>query len=156
MHLALPMPKRKTLLEQVWPAGLAVVLVVAGALLIPVRYPVEVSNGSITPAVARGGDKGEVKWDQDWRELCSVTVTREFVGADGFRKTSAPYLLQPPKQTGIATYRGPIVIPDLPVGDAYYHSLIQPHCWIDSIWPRSYRTPEIRLTMLPPAPPGPR
>ena len=67
------------------------------------------------------------------------------------------YVLQPPRQTGKSPYRGPIVIPDLPVGDAYYHSIIQPHCWIDNVWQRTYKTPEIRLTMLPAKPSvGPR
>lgn len=154
MHLALP--TQKTLIEQVRPGLIAVVLVLAGVLLIPVQYPVKVSDGSIEPHVVRPTDKAQVRWEQDWHELCPVTVIREFVGSDGFRKTAAPYLLQPPRQKGKSPYRGPIVIPDLPAGDAFYHSIIQPHCWIDNLWQRTYRTPEIRLTMLPAAPAGPR
>lgn len=155
MHLAIP--HRKTLIENVNPALAALVAVALGIMVIPVHYPVSVSNGRITPSIARPGDKGEVLWDQDWRELCPVAVTREFIGSDGFRKTGAPYLLQPPREKGRSQYRGPIVIPDLPVGEAVYHSIVQPHCAIDSVWPRSYKTPEIKITMLPPLqPPGPR
>lgn len=154
MHLALP--THKTFMEQRWPALTAIAVVAALAALIPIEYPVYVYNGSITPSVARPADKGEVAWAQDWRELCPVTVTREFTGSDGFKKTSAPYLLQPPKVKGHSPYRGGIVIPDLPVGDAFYRSLITPHCLIDSIWQRSYKTPEIKITMLPATPPGPR
>lgn len=155
MHLALP--THKTFMEQRWPALTALAVVAVLAALIPIEYPVYVYNGSITPNVARPADKGEVAWSQDWRELCSVTVTREFIGSDTFKKTSAPYLLQPPKTTGHSSYRGGIIIPELPAGDAYYHSLIQPHCWIDAIWQRVYKTPEIKITMLPALPsPGPR
>lgn len=154
MHIAIP--TQKTLLDQVRPGLIAAVLVVAGALLIPVHYPVQVSNGSIEPGVVRPTEKAEVQWEQNWRELCPVTVTREFVGSDGFKKTAAPYLLRPPRVTGTSPYRGPIVIPDLPAGDATYRSIIQPHCWIDNLWQRTYHTPEIRLTMLPPLPAGPR
>lgn len=154
MHLALP--KRKTILDQVSPGLIAAVLVVAGVLIIPIRYPVQVSNGLIEPGIVRPTEKAEVQWDQDWRELCPVTVTREFVGSDGFKKTAAPYLLQPPRETGKSPYRGLVIIPDLPVGEASYRSIIQPHCWIDAIWQRTYHTPEIRLTMLPPTPAGPR
>ncbi len=154
MHLALP--THKTVLEQRWPALTAIAVVGLLAFLIPIQYPVYVYNGSIIPSVMRPAEKGEVAWSQDWRELCPVTVTREFTGSDGFRKTSAPYLLQPPKVKGHSTYSGSIVIPDLPAGDAYYHSIIAPHCLIDSIWQRSYKTPEIKITMLPPLPVGPR
>lgn len=155
--MQIAMPTQKTLAEQLRPAMLAAALVLAGVLLIPIGYPVHVSNGAIVPAVARPGDKGEVRWDQNWTHLCPVTVVREFVGADGFKSTSAPYLLDPPAAKGYSVYRGPIVIPNLLPGEASYHSIIRPHCWVDRlIWQREYRTPEIRMTLLPTTPPGPR
>ena len=155
MHLALP--RQKTLVDQVRPALAAVAVALVGIIFIPVAYPVRVSNGSITPDVARPGDKVDVQWLQDWRELCSITITREFIGSDGFRKTAAPYEYAAPKEKGPIPYSGPMVIPELPVGDAYYHSVIQPHCWVDRLYQRSYKTPEIRLTMIRAAAPvGPR
>lgn len=158
MHLALPSQKtRKTMAEQLRPALVAAAAVAVGVLLIPVGYPVHVTNGAILPHVARPGDRGEVRWDQNWTHLCPVTVTREFVGADGFKNTAAPFDLAPPDAKGVSTYRGPIVLPNLPAGDAYYHSIIRPHCWVDRlIWQREYRTPEIRVTMLPAIVSGPR
>lgn len=154
MHLTVA--QRKTLLEQIRPGLAAVALVLAGYFVIPVHYPVVVTNGSITPDVVRPAEKAEVRWLQDWRDLCAVTVTREFVGSDGFRKTAAPYEYPAPKAKGLVPYSGTMIVPELPAGDAYYHSVIQPHCWIDAIYQRSYKTPEIRLTMLPTAPAGPR
>ncbi len=150
------MPKQKTMLENLAPALFACALFAAGAAIIPVHYPVKVTNGTITPAVVRPADKVEVGWLQDWRDLCDVTITREFIGSDGFRKTAAPYEYRAPKAKGLMPYTGPMIVPDLPAGDAFYHSTIQPHCWIDRVWQRSYKTPEIRLTMIPAAPAGPR
>lgn len=154
MHLTLP--QKKTLLEQATPGIVAVGLVLAGYLFIPVHYPVQVTNGSITPGIVRPGDKVEVRWLQDWRDLCPLTITREFIGADGFRKTAAPYDYPAPKAKGPIPYTGTMVVPDLPVGNAYYHSVIQPHCWLDRIWQRNYRTPEITLTMISAKVAGPR
>lgn len=154
MHLTLP--KQKTLIEQIRPAMIAAALVALGIVFIPVHYPVQVTNGTITPNVGRPADKAEVRWTQEWRDLCPVTITREFVGADGFRITAAPYDYEPPKSKGSFPYVGPLVLPNLPAGPAYYHSVIQPHCWIDRIWQRTYRTPEITLTMIGSTPSGPR
>lgn len=156
MHLALPMPKHKTLLEQRWPAAIAAALVVAGALIIPIHYPVSVYNGKITPDVVTPAEKVDVYWTQNWRELCPVTVTREFVGNDGFKATSASYLLQPPRQTGVSSYNGALVIPQLPAGKAFYRSTIEPHCWIDTVYQRRYKTPEVEVTVVRAAPAGPR
>lgn len=154
MHLSVT--QQKTLLDQVRPGLAAVALVAAGYFFIPIHYPVVVTNGSITPNVVRPADKAEVHWMQDWRDLCPLTITREFVGADGFKKTAASYEFSAPKEKGLVPYSGTMIVPDLPVGDAYYHSVIQPHCWIDKVWQRTYRTPEIRLTMIPALPTGPR
>ncbi len=154
MHLALP--RQKTLYEQASPAGLAIALFVAGVLIIPIHYPVQVTQGRISPNVVRPAEKAQVSWIQNWRELCPLTITREFVGSDGFRATAAPYEFLPPEAKGLYPYSGTMVVPTLPPGETSYHSTITPHCWIDKVWQRSYRTPEIRLTMLPASPAGPR
>lgn len=158
MLIALPrIPHRKTLTEQFWPAVLAMVVVLIGATLIPIHYPVHVSQGQITPDIVHPGEKVQVRWRQDWHDLCPITVQREFVGADSFKKTSATLLYEPPAEKGWFPYTGEIVVPELPAGEAYYHSVITPHCWVDRlIWQRSYRTPDIAVTIVKPVPPGPR
>lgn len=152
MHLALP--HRKTLIEQINPALAALAVIAVGVVIIPVHYPVIASDGRIDPSIVRPAEMGEVHWKNHWFELCPVTVTREFIGSDGFRKTAAPYVLQPPPQKGPAPFDGPIIIPDLPAGQTGYQATIQPHCWIDAIWQRVYKTPEIKITMLPALPPA--
>lgn len=156
MNMPLALPTQKTLFAQFRPAALAVVVVIVAAVLIPVRYPVHVSHGVIKPTITSSGENAEVHWVQDWRELCPVTVTREFIGSDGFRKSGAPYLLQPPRTKGVSPYQGPIVIPGLPAGEATYHAIIEPHCWIDRLWQRSYSSPDVPLMIVPTMPPGPR
>lgn len=154
MQIALP--RQKTVVEQLWPAAITAVLVLIGFWIIPVQYPVKVSAGQISPAVTTPAQKAEVSWTQDWRQLCAVTVTREFIGSDGFTKTAAPYELQPPKKTGVSPYRGPVTIPTLPDGPASYRSKIEPHCWIDTVWQRRYYTPEIPIVVVQKTPVGPR
>lgn len=156
MHMALPMPKRRTLLEQIQPATVAVILVVIGTILIPIHYPVHVSDGKMVPDIVRPAEVAQVKWTQNWNTLCPVTVTREFVGSDGFPKTALPYELKPPLKTGVSPYEGKVIIPGLPVGPASYRSKIEPHCWIDAIYQRHYYTPEIHIQMLAALPSGPR
>lgn len=154
MHLALP--THKTMLEQTGPGLLAALVVLAGFVLIPVHYPLHVTEGRITPDIVRPGDQVKIEWRQEWRDLCPITVTREFVGADSFRKIAATLENQPPKARGVIPYSGTLVVPDLPPGDAFYHSVIQPHCWIDALWQRTYRTPEVAVMVVKATPPGPR
>lgn len=139
------------------PALVALVVVAVGVLVIPTGYPVKVTDGKITPPIAAPTQKAAVQWTQDWRELCPVTITREFLGSDGFPKTAAPYELQPPKKTGVSPYNGYVTIPALPEGQAYYRSKIEPHCRFDALWQRAYYTPQIPVFIgqkMPPA--GPR
>ena len=152
MRLALPKPK--TIVEQLTPALIAVAVVALGTVLIPTRYPVEVSNGVINPHIVRPGDVVEIRWRQEWRRLCPLTVTREFVGVDGFKKTSTRMTFEAPSRTGVHEYSGHLVVPDLPVGAAYYHSLVEPHCLVDLFWQRSYRTPEVPITVAAGTPSG--
>lgn len=154
MHLALP--QRKIMFEQVRPAILAIALVAAGTILIPVQYPVQVSQGKIVPDVVRAADDVGVHWVQNWRELCPVTITREFIGSDGFLKTAAPYEMKPPAKTGTSPFNGNVVIPALPDGSASYRSKIEPHCWVDLLYQRHYYTPEVRIVVVQKTPPGPR
>lgn len=152
MHVAVS--KRRS--EQLLPAAIAAALVLIGALAIPVSYPLEITNGYASPRVTRPGDKIEIDWRQDWRQLCPITVTREFVGADGFKTTAVRLEVQPPEFPGVMQRAAYIVVPSLPAGQAYYHADIEPHCWIDALWQRKYRTPDIGLTILPAIPAGPR
>lgn len=154
MHLALP--KQKTVAEQLRPAVITGVLVFIGAMVIPVHYPVHVYSGKIIPSIVTPTEVADVRWTQDWRELCPVTVTREFVGSDGFTKTATPYLLEPPKTKGISPYEGKVTIPALPDGSAYYQSKIEPHCPIDVVWQRKYYTPQVPIVVVPKTPAGPR
>lgn len=117
-------------------------------MIIPIHYPVAFSDGTIKPDTVRAGDEVHVVGLQDWRYLCRVTVTREFVGSDGFKKTSAPMVFDPPNEVGMIKFRGPVTIPELPEGRATYHIVVQPHCWVDGVWQRSYRTPDIAVTIV--------
>lgn len=155
MHIALPMPKRKTLVERIGPPLSAALLVAVGAMLIPVSYPVYVTNGKITPDVVTAAEPVKVYWLQNWKQLCPVTVTREFIGNDGFKVTAAHYDLQPPDKKGISDYHGTLIVPTLPVGKAYYRSTIEPHCWIDLLYQRSYKTPEVEVAVVKAPPSGP-
>lgn len=155
MNLALP--HRKTLIEQINPAIAAFAMVMVGIIVIPVHYPVIPSKGHITPNIVRPMERAEVHWKQHWYDLCPVTVTREFIGSDGIQKVGVPYVLQPPQIKGDTPFDGTIIIPDLPPGETGYQATLQPHCWIDAIWQRVYKTDEIKITMLPALPPsGPR
>lgn len=141
---------KKTLIAQIAPALIAISLTVAGAFLIPVHYPLQIDNGKFTPDKGKEGDRVEVSWRQEWRELCPITVTREFVGGeDGFKRTQAPVEFDPPEQKGQRYSHGTLVIPaGLPAGRAYYRAIIEPHCWVDKVWQRSYSTPNITLTII--------
>lgn len=150
------MPRQKTVLSNLGPAAAALAVVGVLYFVIPLQEPVDITNGIITPEVARPGERVAVFWTQDWRKLCSIKVTREFVGSDGFKKIAASFVYEPPKKTGITPYKSEMVVPDLPAGQAYYHSVLEPNCLVDKLWQRSYKTPNVPLTIVAATPPGPR
>lgn len=107
------------------------------------KIPLTMTEGTITPAIVKPGDHATVSWVQDWDDLCSVTVTREIIGADGWSRKALSYELKPPEKIGATRFSGPLIIPRGESGAAKYRALIQPHCFFDKFWQRSYYTPTI-------------
>lgn len=156
MHLAVHPPKAKSWREVVEPASVAAVLFVVGVIFIPTSYPVDVEAGYATPKTVRPGEQVAVDWRVTWNHLCQITVTREWIDSAAIKHVAAKEDFEPPKSTGTKTRSSDLTIPLLPPGQAYYRATIEPHCWVDSLWQRSYRTPDVAITVLPAVPPGPR
>lgn len=147
--------QRHSLLDRLLPVIFFVVLVTFGAMLIPVRYPLAISNGKIEPNVVHPGEQVKIEWQQNWYDLCPITVMRVFIGSDDIKQEARRFTVEPPPEKGVRMRVSTVTIPaKLPLGRAIYSAQITPHCWFDYIWQREYRTPDIAMTVVAPPPPA--